>query len=60
MVGSRGHGRLGSFSTVPVHAVEHCPHHHSDCGGTRGIGRDHREEYWDPIQDVIVCICDDW
>ena len=33
--GSRGHGRLCSFSTVPEHAVSHCLHPHFGYDGTR-------------------------
>ena len=49
VAGSRGRGRLCSFSTGPVHAAGHCHRRHSGYDGTHGTAHDHRGEYWDPI-----------
>ena len=54
-VGSRGRGRLCSFSTGPEHGGEHCLHPHSGYGETRRTARDLREVVWGPAQYADNC-----
>lgn len=52
-VGSRGHERLCSFSTAPMHAVAHCPPHHSGYDGTHRTVHDPRGVHWGPTFKVV-------